>query len=437
VVAQLRGHVHRFHVSLAAVAALGLVGRLLFVRTEASVRFLTDEFWFMVEARRLFSAKLFTDPVFGYPTALHGPLGVLAYAPFAWLWPNASSGLRYVSVLLGTVAIVVVGLVGRRFGGDRVGLLAAVVAALTPDLLMASGLIGDDALAALLFVCVIGVTYAALERWTWRHAIALGVLLGLLTLCFTGSLELAAALLVGLAFHHHRRRTEAAARLGGTTASLLATAVLLVVLTPWMAFNYHRFDGSIVLTTELGQTLNQSNNAGTYFQGPSFGYQTILPPPVSATPAQHLSEPTMDRLERDSALRYARAHWSRLVYVLPLRALWEWSLWRPSLVAQREELMGFRSWTGDVQAVGTWLLLGLGAAGLWVLRRRRTPIWPLVTLLVLATANGVAFTPSYRYRMGGIIALVLMSAVAIDAGLARQTASSHVRGSSAIDAWPA
>jgi hypothetical protein len=37
VVAQLRGHVHRFHVSLAAVAALGLVGRLLFVRTEASV----------------------------------------------------------------------------------------------------------------------------------------------------------------------------------------------------------------------------------------------------------------------------------------------------------------------------------------------------------------------------------------------------------------
>jgi MYXO-CTERM domain-containing protein len=424
VATRLSGLVRRFDVRLAIVAALGLGGRLAFLWSERPVRFPTDEYWFVVEARRLFSSRAFTDPIFGYPTALHGPLGAIAFAPVAWLFPHAWSGLRVESALLGAAAIVACGLAARGLGGDRVGLLAAGVAVLAPDLVMASGLVGDDVLAAVLFAGVVAVAYSALERWTWRRGLVLGALLGLLTLCFTGTVELAGALLVGLAWHH-RGRGGSAARLHGVATSLLAAGTLLVVLTPWVAFNYHRFHGSLVVTTELGQTLNQANNQGTYFQGPSFGYQTVLPPAVTATPAQAASEPTMDRLERDSALRYARAHWSRLAYVLPLRALWEWSLWRPGLVAQRERLMGFAAWTGDVQAAGTWLLLALGLAGLVVLRRRRTPIWPLVTLLVLATANGVAFTPSYRYRLGGIIALVIAAAVALDQAGRSRRARTH------------
>ena len=230
-------------------------------------------------------------------------------------------------------------------------------------------------------------------------------------------MELAAVLLVGLAWRH--RTSDASAAHRGWAPSLVAGVVLLAVLTPWLAFNYHRLGGNVVLTTELGQTLAQTNNGATYYQGTDFGYQTVLPPPVSATPAQRMDEPTMDRIERDSALKYAGKHLSRLAYVLPLRALWEWSLWRPGLVAQREVLMGFPSWTGDVQAGGTWMLLVLGALGLRMLRRRHVAIWPMVALLVLATANGVAFTPSYRYRMGGVIALVMLSAVAIDGTLRR------------------
>jgi hypothetical protein len=235
-------------------------------------------------------------------------------------------------------------------------------------------------------------------------------------LCFTGSIELAAVVLLGLALHGYRRG-ERSISIGQLGSSVVAGVVMLVVLTPWVAFNYDRFDGRLVLTTELGQTLASSNNAETYYPGTDFGYQTVLPPKVEVTPAQAADEPVMDQIQRDNAIDYARSHWERLFVVLPLRVVWEWSLWRPSLVAQREVLMGFPAWTGGVQAVSTWILLALGAAGLWVLRRRRIAIWPLVVLLALATANGVAFTPSYRYRIGGIIALIILASFAIDRGM--------------------
>ncbi len=76
--------------------------------------------------------------------------------------------------------------------------------------------------------------------------------------------------------------------------------------------------------------------------------------------------------------------------------------------------MSHLSWTGTVPAAGTWILLAHGVTGLRLLRRRRQVIWPLVSMLVLATAYGVAFTPSFRYRIDGIVALVIGSAATLD-----------------------
>ena len=170
----------------------------------------------------------------------------------------------------------------------------------------------------------------------------------------------------------------------------------------------------MVLTTNLGQTLNSANNPSTYYPGPNFGYQVPLPPYVRATTAQRNNEAEMDTIERRDALDYARAHLSRLVFVLPLRALWEWSLLHPSVVAERETGLDYPSWTAYVQAVGTWILLPLGIFGIWLLRRRRFVVWPLVTMVALATANGMIFTPSFRYRIDGIVALVIGGAAALD-----------------------
>ena len=135
----------RFARSLAIITVVGLAWRILFIQFESPVHFLTDEFWFVTQARRLFSSVAFTNPYDGYPSALHAPLGAIVVAPLAWIWPHGDDHLRLFSALIGAATVVVFGFVGRKFGGDRVGLLAAVVAVVTPDLWMASGLVSDDA----------------------------------------------------------------------------------------------------------------------------------------------------------------------------------------------------------------------------------------------------------------------------------------------------
>lgn len=408
----------RFTVRLGIITAVGLAWRIWFIQMEAPIRFLTDEFWFDTEARRLFTAARFTDPVFGYPTAIHAPLGAVAFAPLVWIWPHGDDHLRLFSAVVGAATVVAFGVVGRKFAGDRVGLLAASLAVVTPDLWMSSGLVTGDALTALLTVCVLGVTYEALHSLTWPRGVLLGVLLGLLVLSSSESLALAVLIPAGLALRQWRRHPvrQWPKR---TVPVLVAVVMVAVVLTPWLAYNGSRFDGQVILTTNLGQTLISSNNPSTYFPGTDFGYQDILPPAVHATPVQRRDEPYMDDLQRRDAVDYARAHVSRLAVVLPLRVLWLWSLRHPAVVAERESLMGYPSWTGSVQAVGTWILLALGIAGLWVLRRRHQVIWPLVTMLVLATANGLVFTPSFRYRLDGIVALVMGSAATLDWGWGR------------------
>ncbi len=398
---------------LTLITAVGLAWHVLFIQFEAPIHFLTDEFWFVTQARRLFTSVAFTNPYDGYPSALHAPLGAIVVAPLAWIWPHGDDHLRLFSALVGTTTVVVFGFVGRKFGGDRVGLLAAAIAVVTPDLWMASGLVSDDTLTALLTLSVLSVAYDGLSGWTWRRGLGFGMLIGLLVLASSESLSFAALLLIGLTVHHLRHHPPKA-WLGIAAPTLLAAAICGAILTPWLAYTSSRFDGHVVLTTNLGQTLNSSNNPSTYYPGPNFGYQVPLPPVVKATPAQRNNEAEMDTIQRRDAIDYARSHLSRLVLVLPLRALWEWSLLHPSLVAQRETGLDYPSWTAYVQAVGTWILLPLGIFGIWRLRRRRFAIWPLVMMVVLGTANGMIFTPSFRYRIDGIVALVIGAAAALD-----------------------
>src|SRR5437764_14230959 len=90
------------------------------------------------------------------PTAEKPPLYPLALAVPSRLGLDSYSAHRVASCLMGAALVALVGLLGRRVGGDRVGLIAAVVAAVYPALWMLDSSLRSESLyAPLIALCLL------------------------------------------------------------------------------------------------------------------------------------------------------------------------------------------------------------------------------------------------------------------------------------------
>jgi len=161
-----------------------------------------------------------------------------------------------VEALLGTLSVVLVGLIARRIWSPRVAFAAMVIAAVAPPLVIMSTTLISEAVFVPL---VLGAVAAALQtgrsahplRWT----IFTGVLLGLAELTRTN----AAVLIPVLAYAVWRAGpgVRPPGRAWLRPAVLVAAAVLTVA--PWTLRNWLVMHSFIPVSTEIGYTL-----AGTY-----------------------------------------------------------------------------------------------------------------------------------------------------------------------------
>ncbi len=129
------------------------------------------------------------------PAADHPPLTVFVLTPVSWLvdHPPLSWVIdeplhdhvrehRYTMVFLGTLVVLLIGLLGRRIGGDAVGLVAAGIAAINPNMWVNDGLVMSETVTVL---TVVGAMWAALALWerpTLPRAAVLGLVCGLAAL---------------------------------------------------------------------------------------------------------------------------------------------------------------------------------------------------------------------------------------------------------------
>src|SRR4029079_16535838 len=103
-----------------------------------------DSFVYQNAANLLADGKGFIDPgryqLWGIVTpSASRPLSPLYLSLWSLVGVRSTLGHRLASCVLGAVAVAVVGLVARRFGrtpaeGDRLGLIAAALAAVSPAL---------------------------------------------------------------------------------------------------------------------------------------------------------------------------------------------------------------------------------------------------------------------------------------------------------------
>ncbi len=174
----------RFARLLAGIVGLGAAVRLLYVLTDHRPLIGGDSLAYRLDALRIADGQGYTSGFgnVGTPTAHHPPAWVTVLAAVSWLGGRSELAHQLVGVVIGLGVIAVAGLVGRRYFNERVGLIAAVVAALYPGFWVLEGNVLSEPLT-LLLIGILTLAIAGLKsRPTLGRSAAVGALCGLTAL---------------------------------------------------------------------------------------------------------------------------------------------------------------------------------------------------------------------------------------------------------------
>jgi 4-amino-4-deoxy-L-arabinose transferase-like glycosyltransferase len=350
-------------------------------------------------------------------SAQYPPLYQFYLAAFSVIGLDSINAHIMATILLGLLLVVMVGVLGREVGGPRLGLIAAGVAALYANFWVNDGLIMAETLGMLLAAAIVYLTYRLWRESSLKLAAGVGALIGLGALA-RSELTL---LLPLLAIPFVMRRLRRASMRERMTYVLVMGAMALLVVSPWLIRNLTTFEKSVFLTSEPGQTLAGTNCDEAYY-GPKTGWWEGLCIVNSGTyPKGDSSE--RNAVWQDRAFDYMSEHKGRVPVVMAARFGRMWGLFRPG--APWADLGQGQTLALDVlegRPVGAarvalgqfYVLVVFAIGGAFVLRRRRTTLWPLVALPILASITGMLTFGSARYRAVAEIAIAVLAAVAIE-----------------------
>lgn len=394
-----------FRGRLALIVALALVLRVLYtVLATRSVEGLGDYQFFHGVAGTLAHGDGFANPFLiprgeVRPTALHPPLWPLLLGGSSVLGAGTEMAHKLVGTLVGTGAVAVIGLLGRRVGGSAVGLTAAGLAAVYPLFIGSDGSLMSESLYGLLVATVMLLALRLAERPTLSLAAALGAVIGLAALTRTEGLAFLVLLVVPVAWM--------AADGLGRRAALVSVCILgaVVVIAPWTLRNAFAFDGFVPISTNEGTVLAGANCSKTYGGKDLGGWRFTC-----VSEFRNPNEGEQAKVWRREGLDYARDHAGRLPKVVAARLLRTWNLFPPWHVVVNE---GRTRWIALLETIMYFLLIPLAAWGVVLLARRRIELVVLlspVVVVTLVSAYGWGLT---RFRIAADVAMVVLAAVAL------------------------
>jgi 4-amino-4-deoxy-L-arabinose transferase-like glycosyltransferase len=304
--------------------------------------------------------------------------------------------------VLGTGTVVLIGVAGRLLGGDRLGLIAATIAAVYPMLWLADGSLMSETTYAF-FVCAALVCALAYRRApSVRLAAALGALIMLAALTRGEGLALLVLLALPLAW---RRRRHLAA----------VAAAAVVVLAPWMVRNLTTFDKPFLISTNSEAIWAGANCHRTYYtdQIGAWIFDCYGPRPAG-------DESEQAAVYRDRGLRYLRHHKGRLPVVAAARLGRLWDVYRPWTQGTFfSAVEGRHPRATHWGLVFYWVLLPLAVAGALLLRGRRRGLWMLLAPVLMVTLVAMTTYGTTRFRIAAEPSIVLLAAAALEAAALR------------------
>jgi 4-amino-4-deoxy-L-arabinose transferase-like glycosyltransferase len=409
-----RGAPGWFRWGVAGATLLGLLTRGWFLRSHSvpsEPGFLVnfDPIFYHRQARAVADGRGFIAPYLDgtHPSAGHPPLLVVVLAVASAVGLESFGAHRFVTVLIGAAVVPALGLLGARVGGWRVGVAAAVIGALYPNLWANDGLVMPEGLYTLVLVLLLVVAVDAWWSPTWWRAGLLGVGVGLAALTRGEGLLLALFVVVPIALWS-RAFLDGRSRFRFLVVGGVAT---VLTLAPWTLYNLSRFEHPVVVSTAADTTFAGANCDGAY-NGDGLGFwdPTCF---QGVTPGIEESQYAVDI--RADALDYVRAHVEDLPRVTAARVGRVWEVFRPVDNVTANQLQNRPRGVGWAGLVTFVLIAAAAVVGAW--RMRRWPTAPLLLLFlglpVMVTLTAALFYGNVRFRLPAEVAFVVLAAVGL------------------------
>ena len=388
-----------FALRLAGLAAAGVGLRALYLFTVGrDVNGAGDWHFYHWQANLIAEGRGFIEPfkfLFDHhvsPSAGHPPLYPLALAVVSKLGGTGELSHRALGLILGACTIVLVGLLGRRAGGERLGLLAAGLCAVYPLMIAVDGALMSETLYGPLVAVALLAAWRMLDRPGPWIALATGAAIALAALTRSEALLAWPAAWRGGA--------------GWPLRAGLSTLACVIVLAPWAIRNADRFGAFVPISTNDSTVLAGANCPLTY-HGIDLGGWNI----ECISKRRDDNEADQAAIWRREATDYARDHAGRVPVVAAVRLLRVWDLWQP-----RRQVMFAEGRQRRVEQAGVavyFAFLVLGGLGAVALHRRGVT---LLVLLAPAVAVCIAAVLGYgipRLRHGFEIPLLVLAAAGI------------------------
>ena len=390
------------------LAAAGVVrlGYVLTLENALNVTFEADPLTYDQLARNLLAGRPYVGASFYFPagtenpTALWDPLYPLFLAGIYALVGHDFLAVRLVQVVLGVASCGLLYMLGRSIFGPRIALLGAGFAAIYPFFIYYTGQILTETLFIFLLLILLTLARAIAQRRI-RGTLAvltLGITAGLTVLTRAEALYFAVILIVVLGWWSVPLRTGGAPGWPARLISLIALVVVFAgTLSPWVGFNYARFDHFFV-TTKLGYNLY------TYYHPRMTPDQRVRSADIPQPDLTGLSEPEREARLLSEGLSFIANDPARTARFMVAKAGLLFKLTPSNEINRRYALVSLLSYGVLVP------FMVIGA----ILSLRRWPLtWPLLLWVIMGSASGILVLAGIRLRMRIEPILLLFAAVGV------------------------
>lgn len=366
----------------------------------------------LVQGKGFLNAATYLSTGVVSPTAQHPPLYMMVLAIPSALGLGTVLDHRLWSCVLGTITVGILGLTGRTMAGPRVGLIAAGIAAIYPNLWIFEGRLAAETLS----LTTVALSFLAAYR-LWRRpkvltAVLVGVACGLAAL--TRGEEILMLPLVAWPAALCARGLRLRGRL---LLGVLAALGFVATVAPWSGFNLGRFDHPVLGTSTGAQLVRVGANCDANYYGAGLGYWSffcIPKPPISG------DETDDSRYFGKVASAYIASHESRLPVVVLARIGRTWGFFRPLQQVSYDIYFDGRNPLAAHLGLAMYYVLAVGSIfGVIRLRRSGVPVSPLLGAVVLVTVTVALAYGTTRFRSTAEPVLVLGAAAGAERLLGR------------------